>query len=165
MPWPVLVCHVSDSPRSAFEANGCFAILIVAAFLRHLFIFSRNCTCYINATSLQKNFFIANIRLRSEIPFFLRKNFPKKKYLFFMANNSDTASNARSPMTEVARLTARVAALEESTCVLTFQYLRLKSKRRRLKKSFNRLAGRFLRLKEKYTAVFAERDRLAGENS
>ena len=82
-----------------------------------------------------------------------------------MANNSDNAYDARSPMTEVARLTARVAALEESNVVLTFQYLRAKSKRRRLKKSFNRLAGRYLRLKEKYTVVLAERNRLAGENN
>ena len=80
-----------------------------------------------------------------------------------MANNFDTASDARSPITEVANLTARVAALEESTYTLTLQNYRLKVKRRLLKKSFNRLAGRFLRLKEKYTAVVAERDRLAEE--
>ena len=80
-----------------------------------------------------------------------------------MANNSDTASDARSPMTEMARLTARVAALEDSTYTLTLKNYRLKTKRRCLKKSFNRLAGRFLRLKEKYTAVVAERDMLAEE--
>ena len=82
-----------------------------------------------------------------------------------MADNSDAASDARSPLTEVARLTARVAALEESNVVLTFQYLRAKSKSRSLKKSFNRLAGRYLRLKEKYDAMVAGRDRPAGENN
>ena len=82
-----------------------------------------------------------------------------------MANNSDNVSDARSPMTEEARLATRVTALEESNVVLTFQYLRAKSKRRRLKKSFNRLAGRYVRLKEKYATVLAERNRLAGENN
>ena len=83
--------------------------------------------------------------------------------MFSMANNSDTASDARSSMTKVAKLTVRVAALEESTYTLTLDNYRLKVKRRRLKKSFNRLAGRFLRLKEKYIAVVVERDRLAEE--
>ena len=85
--------------------------------------------------------------------------------MLFMVNNSDNASDARSPMTEGARLIAKITALEERNVVLTFQYLQARSKRRRLKKSFNRLAGRYLRLKEKYTVVLAERNRLAGENN
>ena len=81
-----------------------------------------------------------------------------------MSNNSDS-SDARSPTAEIERLTARVAALEESNVIMTFQFLRARTNRRRWKKSFNRLAGRYLRLKEKYSVVLAERNRLAGENN
>ena len=81
-----------------------------------------------------------------------------------MSDNSDS-SDARSPTAEIERLNARVVALEEQNVVMTFQFLRARTKRRRWKKIFNRLAGRFLRLKEKYSVVLAERNRLAGENN
>ena len=78
-----------------------------------------------------------------------------------MADNSDS-SGTESPTNEIARLNARVAALEEQNVEMTFQFLQARTKRRRWKRSFLRLAGKYLRLKERYSVVLEERNRLAG---
>ena len=147
---------------SALETNSHHVVLITAASFKASLCVLQEFYLLYKCCPFRVTLLHCNHSTQSQKFLPSHKIFFKGNPLITMANNS-IASDARSPMTKVAKLTEKVAALEESTYTLTLDNCRLKVKHRCLKKSYNRLAGRFLRLKEKYATVVAKRDRLARE--